>query len=735
VSSVHLYAHNLSTLNTDAKQPQTTATMTLLIKRLFLLLACLSNIGGVVAGQKYEERKIGVRDVSFTTTPAPQRAHSMRRLADFEWTIESQEGFPVIAFNDTVEGGRVLFKYNYTGTLTNSKNLTISLFQSDCETPPDGSLVFYGDYGTPGELSLAVDIIQETIQNSVHYNDVNSTTAVISFCTRIDYAYAGDSFNFYETNVTITVDLTAIFTLDSIAAVRNGADKAMETIACDVEIYYCYQNFTEVVPAPAYTQGKALEVCVKPLENQTSCCVFDVDEMDVDQDQDGDGVYDAHTDPVTKKIADPLSNKVCEDGICYVKTQLPSKFFSVRNPRNLTLAGIAVMQLCDSRIVTQRLTGSFTPTASQATGTPSVSPTRGATANPAVFPSTGPSAGPSAVAATDRPTEFPSTGSSDRPSAGPSVGPSEVSATVRPTAIPSAEPSAGPSEMSATFRPTAPLSAGPSVGPSELPTREPTKSPSHRPTAGPSTSPSGSPSFTPSTSPSESPSSTPTETPFDGYCTDPEDAPFGCDFQGQQGQLLCLKTGVTACRPASNATGSILVEWPEDGEFTIRDVEFCGKCRGDLTCPFSYSGCDGEGGTKVMICHVNSAPGSDNCVASSSYADGVFVTNGHGASGGHSEDFCGCCDAWPPNMSRSSEQGGCNRAGNSAGPSGQFNNCCDPCDSARVPCQYQPCYCLASNQAKKQGSIEDFGYAIGGDGVSTCSVEELCNPALNPEGN
>jgi hypothetical protein len=73
-------------------------------------------------------------------------------------------------------------------------------------------------------------------------------------------------------------------------------------------------------------------------------------EMDIDQDQDGDGDWDAHTDPITKTIADPLSSKLCSDDVCFVKTHLPSKFFSVRNPKNLTLSGVVVMQLCDANL-------------------------------------------------------------------------------------------------------------------------------------------------------------------------------------------------------------------------------------------------------------------------------------------------------------------------------------------------------------------------------------------------
>lgn len=312
----------------------------------------------------------------------------MRQLADFSWTIVPREGFPAIAFNDTTEDSEVLFKYDYTGTLTGSKNLSVSLFQNDCLTPADSSaLGFAADYGTPGALSIAIDIIQETIAKSVLYNETNdATAATIEFCVRIDYNFESDSLNFYENIVTISVVLTAGFTLDTITAERNGTDDKSVNLDCDVEIYYCYRNYTEVLPAPKYTQGTALEVCIRVVEEDTHCCIFDINEMDVDQVKDGGGVFDAHTDSVTRKIPDSLSTKMCEDGMCYVKTQFPSKFFSVPNPKNLTLTAVAVMQLCDSR------TNSPTMSISPSSG-PSVS------SQPSVLPSESPSASPSTSSA------------------------------------------------------------------------------------------------------------------------------------------------------------------------------------------------------------------------------------------------------------------------------------------------------------------------------------------------
>jgi hypothetical protein len=173
-------------------------------------LALFSAVFSTVASQQSPHREVGVHEALLR-----RQTHWIRHLGDFSWGIAPREGFPVIAFNDTNEKSEVQFMYDYTGTLTDTKNLSMSLLQNDCLMPADSSLAFAADYGTPGELSVAIDIIQKTIAKSVHYNQTNSSTATIAFCVRADYMFESNSMNFYETIVTINVDETAGFTLNA----------------------------------------------------------------------------------------------------------------------------------------------------------------------------------------------------------------------------------------------------------------------------------------------------------------------------------------------------------------------------------------------------------------------------------------------------------------------------------------------------------------------------------------
>jgi hypothetical protein len=182
---------------------------------MLFMLALFSALFSIAISQQSPEREVGVHEESLSTTHASVQANRVRQLADFSWGIEPREGFPVIAFNASTEKSEVQFMYDYTGNLTDSKNLSMSLLQNDCLRPADSSLAFAADYATPGELSVAIDIIEKTIANSVHYIQTNVSTATIAFCVRADYMFKSDSMNFYETIVTINVDETAGFTLNA----------------------------------------------------------------------------------------------------------------------------------------------------------------------------------------------------------------------------------------------------------------------------------------------------------------------------------------------------------------------------------------------------------------------------------------------------------------------------------------------------------------------------------------
>jgi hypothetical protein len=273
-----------------------------------------------------------------------------RQLAgDFDWDIQPEDGYPIIGFDDSTEESEVIFKYNFTGNLTDRKVLEVQLFQNDCLSVSDASLAFVKNT-TGDELEVELDIIQETITNSIHYQDLNNgTSAIIGFCLRVDYNYVdGDgqpeSINFYETNVTITVDLTANFTLTQITADRTSADSeaADATLDYPVEAYICLDDNSEVDSPAPLAQGSFLQVCVKIDGDVANQNIFVEDILTFVVSQPDGTATDSET--ITNAVADPLTDKVCrESGICNVKTQLLSKFFTAVEPQDLRVDGVAVL--------------------------------------------------------------------------------------------------------------------------------------------------------------------------------------------------------------------------------------------------------------------------------------------------------------------------------------------------------------------------------------------------------
>ena len=266
---------------------------------------------------------------------------------DFNWDVMPEDGYPIIGFDDTTETSEVVFKYNYTGTLSATKTLTYNLYQLDCVSPADAALGstsnILGD-----ELTVDIDIIQETITNSIHYNEIDNTAAEINFCMRVDYNFNGpdglESINFHETNVTITVDLLANFTLDSIITDRTAADAADAEATLDypVEAYICQDDNSEVLTPSALTQGSVLQFCVKIDDTVTTENILVEDILTFVLSQPGGTATDSV--PITNTQPDALTDKACrENGICNIRTQLASKFFTETNPQPLRVDGVAIL--------------------------------------------------------------------------------------------------------------------------------------------------------------------------------------------------------------------------------------------------------------------------------------------------------------------------------------------------------------------------------------------------------
>jgi hypothetical protein len=270
-------------------------------------------------------------------------------LGDFTWDIQPEDGYPIIGFDSVTDETEVIFKYNYTGLLNSRKFLDVNLYQNDCVSASDASLTFINS--TSGyELDVEIDVIEETISKSVHYQDINATAGIVGFCLRVDYNYVDndgiiESINFYETNVTINVDLTAGFALTGINIFRiivGNETTAEADLDYTVEAYICLNDNSEVEDPVLLTQGSTLQVCVRMDETVATENVLVEDILTFVISQPDGTATD--TKSITDTVSDPLTSKVCrESGICNVQTLLQSKYFTDINTSSLRVDGVAIL--------------------------------------------------------------------------------------------------------------------------------------------------------------------------------------------------------------------------------------------------------------------------------------------------------------------------------------------------------------------------------------------------------
>jgi hypothetical protein len=135
--------------------------------------------------------------------------------ADFDWDIKPKQGYPTVSFNGLTTTEEIVFQYD-APLLYEDKTYRVTVLDDDCKTIGSDAITHLEDASVDRELTVLVDVDEGTISDSTYYRQVNMTTAVIGLCLRVEYLLSGTSVNFHETNLTIDIDLTAVFKLSGI---------------------------------------------------------------------------------------------------------------------------------------------------------------------------------------------------------------------------------------------------------------------------------------------------------------------------------------------------------------------------------------------------------------------------------------------------------------------------------------------------------------------------------------
>jgi hypothetical protein len=288
----------------------------------------------------------GQLSTMFTLLSAVLVAHlADAKDKDFDWDILPKEGFPAVAFNNFTTASEVVFLYD-APLLYENKTYGVTVFDADCKTIGSNAITHSEDSSVDSELTVLVDVDQGTISNSTYYTSVNITNAVIGLCLRVDYFLHGNSVNFHETNLTINIDMTAGFNITSLEEMRIRAlqDTVSSNIDFPVVAYHCNELNDKLASRPNLAQGEALQLCVELDPTIVNENVFVTDILSVDLNQENmDQNVTTQKNIIDETIPDFLTFKLCQGGICNVKTQLESRWFSDSIPGDINSTGIAIL--------------------------------------------------------------------------------------------------------------------------------------------------------------------------------------------------------------------------------------------------------------------------------------------------------------------------------------------------------------------------------------------------------
>jgi hypothetical protein len=144
---------------------------------------------------------------------------------DDDWAIEPLGSIIVQGTNDAI-----VFRYNVPA-LYEGKECSVRLFEEDCITD-GGSSVYIDTVDTTSverELTSYFRIDMETIKSSGYHTDLaDPYRGRISFCTRVDCTWNGESVNFHETNLMADFDWTIGFAINAVLANPYAQEKVLD---------------------------------------------------------------------------------------------------------------------------------------------------------------------------------------------------------------------------------------------------------------------------------------------------------------------------------------------------------------------------------------------------------------------------------------------------------------------------------------------------------------------------
>jgi hypothetical protein len=232
------------------------------------------------------------------------------------------------------------------------RNATVRIFQDDCRTALDESVVGLVTKrapvaGTKDKLEVFLDIKQDSVSESPIFSQIDTETGKISICVRVDLLSASDmsSVVFYDQQLFATVDMTADFAVQDIGLVR-GFDSVDVGASFDYTCTACQCNESFECESQILNQASDALICIET--SATNVEIASIRKLVFNQGLlSQDAISDGAEDELT--IVNVSGKKAV------VRTKLTSSFFELDFPESIEAAGVCALKFVDDNGQARRL--------------------------------------------------------------------------------------------------------------------------------------------------------------------------------------------------------------------------------------------------------------------------------------------------------------------------------------------------------------------------------------------
>jgi len=260
-------------------------------------------------------------------------------LPAFSWSIEPKDNATLITFSEDADTSEIQLFYNIS-----LRNTKIEVYEDDCSTPVPATVTtltssLQNTSLTHGDLTVDVNIQQDTILSSPIWTDAGVGEGLISMCVRVDLMLNDDiSVNFHETKLYASVSLLQGFEISGIDLNRLNATDENGSADLDYNVIACHCDANRTCVDTVLTQGSDMYICVETTAPNVE--IAEIRELTMAQN-------DFNTTPIVAGVEDPLTFVTIDGKEASIRYQIISAFFADPFPEDIVASGTVLLAFTD----------------------------------------------------------------------------------------------------------------------------------------------------------------------------------------------------------------------------------------------------------------------------------------------------------------------------------------------------------------------------------------------------